>query len=51
MLGHLAQGQRNRAIAQQLHISESTVKFHVANILTKLNVESRGEAAALARAM
>ncbi|MFI5750630.1 response regulator transcription factor [Streptomyces sp. NPDC051644] len=51
VLGHLAQGQRNRAIAQQLHISESTVKFHVANILTKLNVESRGEAAALARAM
>ncbi|WP_329119211.1 helix-turn-helix transcriptional regulator [Streptomyces sp. NBC_01465] len=46
VLGHLAQGHRNRAIAEDLHISESTVKFHVANILTKLGVGSRGEAAA-----
>lgn len=47
VLARLALGQRNRAIAQELHISESTVKFHVANILTKLGVGSRGEAAAL----
>jgi DNA-binding CsgD family transcriptional regulator len=47
VLTHLALGHRNRAIAQELHISESTVKFHVANILTKLGVGSRGEAAAL----
>ena len=47
VLGHLALGHRNRMIAQELHISESTVKFHVANILTKLGVASRGEAAAL----
>ncbi len=47
VLGRLAQGHRNRAIADDLHISESTVKFHVANILTKLDVSSRGEAAAL----
>lgn len=47
VLEHLAQGHRNRAIADTLHISESTVKFHVANILTKLEVTSRGEAAAL----
>jgi DNA-binding CsgD family transcriptional regulator len=47
VLGHLAQGHRNRTIADELHISESTVKFHVANILTKLEVTSRGEAAAL----
>ncbi|CAL9493755.1 LuxR C-terminal-related transcriptional regulator [Streptomyces sp. enrichment culture] len=47
VLEHLARGHRNRVIAQELHISESTVKFHVANILTKLGVASRGEAAAL----
>ncbi|XUL99513.1 response regulator transcription factor [Streptomyces venezuelae ATCC 10712] len=47
MLRHLALGHRNRRIAEQLHISESTVKFHVANILNKLGVDSRGEAAAL----
>ncbi|MFE5813349.1 LuxR C-terminal-related transcriptional regulator [Streptomyces sp. NPDC056479] len=48
VLRHLARGRRNRDIAQDLHISESTVKFHVANILEKLGVSSRGEAAALA---
>jgi len=47
VLARLALGHRNRAIAQELHISESTVKFHVAKILTKLGVGSRGEAAAL----
>lgn len=47
VLTHLARGHRNRVIAQELHISESTVKFHVANILTKLGVASRGEASAL----
>ncbi|MEU3607904.1 LuxR C-terminal-related transcriptional regulator [Streptomyces sp. NPDC035033] len=47
VLRHLALGHRNRRIAGELHISESTVKFHVANILGKLGVASRGEAAAL----
>ncbi|MEU9117885.1 LuxR C-terminal-related transcriptional regulator [Streptomyces sp. NPDC048483] len=47
VLARLALGHRNRMIAEELHISQSTVKFHVANILTKLGVESRGEAAAL----
>ncbi|MBT2399462.1 LuxR C-terminal-related transcriptional regulator [Streptomyces sp. ISL-100] len=47
VLTRLARGHRNRQIAQELHISESTVKFHVAKILTKLGVGSRGEAAAL----
>ncbi|MFI1394056.1 LuxR C-terminal-related transcriptional regulator [Streptomyces sp. NPDC020681] len=51
VLTHLARGHRNRAIAQELHISESTVKFHVANILTKLGVASRGEASALFHAV
>ncbi|MFI9156295.1 helix-turn-helix transcriptional regulator [Kitasatospora aureofaciens] len=48
VLDQLAQGRRNRDIAAALHISESTVKFHVANILAKLGVSSRGEASALA---
>ncbi len=48
VLQELARGRRNRDIAEALHISESTVKFHVANILGKLGVSTRGEAAALA---
>ncbi|TQK52766.1 regulatory LuxR family protein [Streptomyces sp. SLBN-118] len=51
VLTHLARGHRNRVIAEELHISESTVKFHVANILTKLGVASRGEASALFHAV
>jgi DNA-binding CsgD family transcriptional regulator len=39
----LAQGLRDRDIAQQLHISESTVKFHVNNSLTKLQAKNRYE--------
>lgn len=49
VLALLARGQRNRQIAAELQISENTVKFHVANVLSKLEVSSRGEAAALAR--
>lgn len=49
VLEQLAHGRRNREIAEALSISENTVKFHVANVLNKLGVHSRGEAAALAR--
>ncbi|MGW4393809.1 response regulator transcription factor [Amycolatopsis nivea] len=48
VLRHLAQGLRNKAIAERLDITESTVKFHVANVLKKLEIGSRGEAAVLA---
>ncbi|WP_033290027.1 helix-turn-helix transcriptional regulator [Amycolatopsis jejuensis] len=47
VLQRIALGQRNREIAADLHLSESTVKFHVANILAKLGVGSRTEAAAV----
>ncbi len=48
VLGYLAQGHSNKEIAQVLHISEHTVKFHVSEILAKLNAESRTEAVATA---
>ncbi|MEO1296324.1 MAG: GAF domain-containing protein, partial [Cyanobacteria bacterium J06636_16] len=37
----LAQGLRDREIADQLYISESTVKFHINNILAKLESKTR----------
>lgn len=47
VLGLLAAGRRNRAIAAELGVAESTVKFHVTGVLKKLAVATRGEAAAL----
>ncbi|CAM3002408.1 response regulator transcription factor family protein [Prescottella defluvii] len=47
VLGHLVAGRRNRAIAERLGVSESTVKFHVAGVLRKLDVATRAEAAVL----
>jgi len=43
-------GLRNRDIADRLFITVRTVKFHVSNILRKLDVQSRTEAIALAHA-
>lgn len=40
-----ARGMSNRKIAGTLHISEATVKRHLANIYAKLQVSSRNEAA------
>ncbi|WP_036491637.1 MadR family response regulator transcription factor [Nocardioides sp. CF8] len=40
----LARGLSNRAIGVKLHISETTAKFHVGNILRKLGVSRRAEA-------
>jgi DNA-binding CsgD family transcriptional regulator len=48
VLQHLAAGQRNRSVALALNISENTIKFHIRNILRKLDVRSRTEAIALA---
>jgi DNA-binding NarL/FixJ family response regulator len=41
----VAQGLTNREIAQQLHISPDTVKYHVSQILDRLQVQSRYELA------
>jgi NarL family two-component system response regulator LiaR len=41
----VAQGQSNREISDLLTISEATVRTHVSNILTKLNLSSRTQAA------
>ena len=40
----IARGSANRQIAEQLMISESTVKTHVANIFSKMNVRHRTQA-------
>ncbi|MFL5684770.1 MAG: AAA family ATPase [Chloroflexota bacterium] len=48
VLGLLAAGQTNRAIAESLFISESTASVHVSNIIGKLGVSNRVEAAAAA---
>ena len=45
----IAIGSNNREIAGQLYISEGTVKNHVTNILTRLNVRDRTQAAILAK--
>lgn len=49
VLGLMADGASNRAIAEVLVIGEATVKSHVISILRKLNVSSRTQAAARAR--
>ena len=48
VLALVAEGQTNREIATRLYISDKTASVHVSNILRKLEVSNRGEAAALA---
>jgi len=40
----VANGLSNRGIGAQLHLSETTVKFHVRNVMRKLDATSRAEA-------
>lgn len=47
-LGHLAAGYSNKTIAKNLNLAESTIKVHVQNILRKLELGSRVQAAVYA---
>lgn len=44
LLHLVAAGHSNKAIAQELAVSENTVKYHIRQILQKLNVQNRTEA-------
>ncbi len=48
ILEYLARGQSNKEIARALDIAESTVKIHVQNLLRKLGLSSRVQAAVFA---
>jgi DNA-binding NarL/FixJ family response regulator len=49
ILRELESGASNQEIAQHLYISENTVKHHIGNVLEKLGVDNRRQAALLAR--
>jgi len=44
VLGLIARGMSNQDIAKQLFVSETTVRFHVSNILSKLHLANRTQA-------
>lgn len=48
VLGLVSKGFTNRAIGESLHIAENTVKNHLRNILDKLHLNNRAQAAAFA---
>jgi DNA-binding NarL/FixJ family response regulator len=48
VLKHIAEGNRNRNIAEQLFISEDTVKVHIKHIMEKLGASDRTQAVASA---
>jgi len=48
VLALVAEGRTNREIAEALFISDKTASVHVSNILAKLGVANRGQAAAVA---
>lgn len=48
ILDHIAQGKTNRQIAQEMYLAEKTVKNYVSNLLAKLGMSRRTEAAAYA---
>jgi LuxR family maltose regulon positive regulatory protein len=49
VLNLLAVGYSNRQIAEKLFLAEGTIKFHVHNLLGKLQIESRTQAIAKAK--
>ncbi len=48
ILALIADGMTNRQIANELHLAEKTIKNYVSNMLTKLGMERRTEAAVFA---
>lgn len=48
ILALIAEGLTNRQIASQMHLAEKTVKNYVSNLLSKLGMERRTEAAVFA---
>jgi len=48
VLREIASGKSNREIAETLYISEKTVKTHITNILSKLHLADRTQAAVFA---
>ena len=45
ILGYLVEGLPNRAIADKVHLSQNTIKFHVSQMLDKAAVSNRTELA------
>ena len=45
LLQLIVDGMSNKAIAERLSLSENTIKYHIKNILQKLGVQNRTEAA------
>ncbi|MFR4999090.1 MAG: response regulator transcription factor [Slackia sp.] len=43
----VARGKTNAAVAEELVVSENTVKFHIKSIYQKLGIHSKAEVAAL----
>ena len=48
LLAHIAQGETNREIAHALGLSEKTVRNYVSQLLQKLHLSNRAEAAVFA---
>ncbi len=48
ILAHIAEGMTNRQIGEQMFLAEKTVKNYVSNILAKLGLERRTQAAVMA---
>lgn len=48
ILHHIADGLTNRQIAAEMHLAEKTIKNYVSNLLSKLGMERRTEAAVFA---
>jgi two-component system NarL family response regulator len=46
ILRFVAQGMTYKEVAEQMHLSEQTIKYHMAQIVEKLHVENRAQAIA-----